>query len=180
MTKGSGTSGIFRFFAAPLSSMSVDTRVESISRTAEHSIGTSSIQMTLSLELEHVDEEELVELELGLLGPPLGTCTLVEPLPLFGQCKLKLELGLLSSTKGEFEGAAVTSALVAGPGPIEGPSESSSFGSIGGTYDEDSEDAASTSSDRVMFCMITDGTSSSGRLAMSASLITIPSPMSLM
>ena len=137
MTKGSGSSGIFRFFAAPLSSMSVDTRVESISRTAEHSIGTSSIQMTLSLELEHVDEEELVELELGLLGPPLGT-----PLPLFGQCKLKLELGLLSSTKGEFEGAAVTSALVAGPGPIEGPSESSSFGSIGGTYDEDSEDAA--------------------------------------
>jgi hypothetical protein len=50
--------------------MSVDTRVESISRTAEHSIGTSSIQMTFSV--EHVEEEELVELELGLLDPMVG------------------------------------------------------------------------------------------------------------
>jgi hypothetical protein len=128
-----------------------------------------------------------------------GTCTSalgaeleleeLEPLALFGQmpehiiehvqCKLRLELGsTLSCTKGG--GVAFTSALEASPaGPIEGASESSSFGSIGGTYDEDSEDAASTSSDKVMFCMITDGTSSSGRLAMSASLITIPSSMSL-
>ena len=91
------------------------------------------------------------------------------------QGELLLELELLSGTKGK-----EASALEATLGPIEGLSESSSFGSIGGTYDEDSDEAAATSSERVMFCMITDGTSSSGRLAMSASLITIPSPMSLM
>ena len=76
-------------------------------------------------------------------------------------------------------GIVCTSALEAAIGPIEGPSESSSFGSIGGTYDEDSDDAASTSSERVMFCTITDGISSSGRSAISAELITIPSSTSL-
>jgi hypothetical protein len=44
-----------------MSSMSVGTWVESISRTAEHSIGMSSIHMTL---LEDDNEEELVEPEL--------------------------------------------------------------------------------------------------------------------
>ena len=90
------------------------------------------------------------------------------------QGKLLLELELLSGTKGK--GA---SALEVTLGPIEGPSESSSFGSIGGTYDDDSDDAASTSSERVMFCMITDGTSSSGRSAITAKLTTIPSSISL-
>ncbi len=59
-----------------MSSMSVGTWVESISRTAEHSIGMSSIHMTL---LEDDNEEELVEpeleeakLELEELEPLLG------------------------------------------------------------------------------------------------------------
>jgi hypothetical protein len=90
---------------------------------------------------------------------------------------LEVELGLFSGTKGG--GVVCTSALEAAIGPIEGPSESSSFGSIGGTYDEDSDDAASTSSERVMFCTITDGISSSGRSAISAELISIPSSTSL-
>jgi hypothetical protein len=112
-------------------------------------------------------EFELEELELLLEQIPEHITEQV-------QGELLLELGLLSGTKGE--GA---SALEAAIGPIEGPSESSSFGSIGGTYDEDSDDAASTSSERVMFCMITDGTSSSGRSAISAKLTTIPSSTSL-
>jgi hypothetical protein len=117
--------------------------------------------------------ESEVEFELEELEP------LIEQMPEHiteqAQSELLLELGLLSGTKG---GSVVcTSALEVAPGPIEGPS--SSFGSIGGTYDEDSDDAASTSSERVMFCMITDGTSSSGRSAISAKLITIPSSTSL-
>jgi hypothetical protein len=119
--------------------------------------------------------ESEVEFELEELEP------LIEQMPEHiteqAQSELLLELamGLLSGTKG---GSVVcTSALEVAPGPIEGPS--SSFGSIGGTYDEDSDDAASTSSERVMFCMITDGTSSSGRFAISAKLITIPSSTSL-
>ena len=116
-------------------------------------------------------EEELVLL-LGTKGEDLdtdGTCT----------SALEVELGLFSGTKGG--GVVCTSALEAAIGPIEGPSESSSFGSIGGTYDEDSDDAASTSSERVMFCTITDsdGISSSGRSAISAELTTIPSSTSL-
>ena len=112
---------------------------------------------------------ELVLL-LGTKGEDLdtvGTCT----------SALEVELGLFSGTKGG--GVVCTSALEAAIGPIEGLSESSSFGSIGGTYDEDSDDAASTSSERVMFCTITDGISSSGRSAISAELITIPSSTSL-
>jgi hypothetical protein len=121
-----------------------------------------TLQCTSALEVELVNELE----ELG---------------PLFRQIprhiteqvhsKLLLELGLLSGIRTKGGGVVCTSrsALEAGPGPIEGPSESSSsFGLIGGTYDEDSEEAASTSSERVMFCMITDGTSSSGRLAITA------------
>jgi hypothetical protein len=88
--------------------------------------------------------------------------------------EVELELELFSGTKGK-----EASALEATLGPIEGLSESSSFGSIGGTYDEDSDEAAATSSERVMFCMITDGTSSSGRSAITAKLTTIPSSISL-
>ncbi len=105
-----------------------------------------------------------VELELKELKPPLEHIPghITEQV----QSKLLIELGLFSGTKGG--GVVCTSALEAAIGPIEGPSESSSFGLIGGTYDDDSDDAASTSSERVMFCMITDGTSSSGRPAISA------------
>ena len=51
-----------------MSNMSVGTCVESISRTAEHSIGMSSIHMTL-LEDEELEEAEL---ELEELEPLLG------------------------------------------------------------------------------------------------------------
>ena len=52
-----------------MSSMSVGTWVESISRTAEHSIGMSSIHMTL---LEDKEELEEAKLELEELEPLLG------------------------------------------------------------------------------------------------------------
>jgi hypothetical protein len=64
-----------------MSSMSVGTCVESISRTAEHSIGMSSIHMTLleeeeELKLAHADPEleeaELELLQLEELEPLLG------------------------------------------------------------------------------------------------------------
>jgi hypothetical protein len=123
----------------------------------------SSIQMTFSLELELEDEDEP---ELGLEEQP-------EPLlgPLLGQMSVAGML-LLSDTK---DGGTCTSVFEAATGPIEGPSSWSSLASIGGTYDDDSADAAWTSSESVMLSMITDGTPSSGRLAKSAWLITIPS-----
>ena len=57
-----------------MSSMSVGTWVESISRTAEHSIGMSSIHMTLLEDEEELVEPELEEakLELEELEPLLG------------------------------------------------------------------------------------------------------------
>ena len=61
-----------------MSSMSVGTWVESISRTAEHSIGMSSIHMTLLEDEEELVEPELEEakLELEELEPLLGQSAL--------------------------------------------------------------------------------------------------------